>query len=89
MDSGADGDRTRDPLDCQSNSVVLPDSWCSGKVNEIEGKSKWFSLLFHPVLACYGSKMVAEKEFFLKNVSWNFFRPFQTLPLPYLKKYSF
>jgi|GEM_PF-4726645 len=34
----------------------------SGKPNTIEGKLIWFSLLFHPVLACYGCKMVAKKE---------------------------
>jgi len=33
-------------------------------INKIEGKPKWFSLNFYPVLAWFGSKMVAEKFFF-------------------------
>jgi len=42
--------------------VVYPVTWCSGKPNNIEGKLIWFSLLFYPVMAYYGSTMVAKKE---------------------------
>ena len=42
--------------------VVNPVTWCSGKPNNIEGKLIWFSLLFYPVMAYYGSTMVAKKE---------------------------
>jgi len=44
--------------------------------------------LFLLGLAFYGSKMVAEKEFFLKNVGWNFLDP-RVTPLrriPYKEK---
>jgi hypothetical protein len=47
--------------------VVYPVTWYSGKLNKIEGKPFWFSLLVHPVMACYGSKMVAEKESLFKK----------------------
>jgi hypothetical protein len=45
----------------ESAWVAFDGIWYSEKVNEIEGKLKWYSLLFHPVLACYGSEIEAEK----------------------------
>jgi len=47
-------------FDVEAGSIVFGGSCVLVRANKQEEKPFWFSLLFYPVLTCYGSKMAAE-----------------------------